>query len=158
MRTRLLARLPAAAALASFAVLAAGCGPGTGTVTGKVSYKSKPVVTGTVTAIAADGVARPGQIGPDGTYSIPAVPSGEVTFLVASPNPNTGPRESTSGGKGKRRGGDSDLASPAPGGPEPAPALPKGAWMPLPDDYADPTKSSLKRTVKGDTVVELDLK
>lgn len=156
MRTRSIARLAAAVSLASFTVLAAGCGPGTGTVTGKVTYKSKSVVTGTVTAIPTDGIARPGQIGPDGSYSIPAVPNGEVTFLVASPNPNTGPRESVAGRK--KGGGDSDLAGSAPGGREPAPALPKGAWMPLPEDYSNPAKSELKKTVKGNTVIDLDLK
>jgi hypothetical protein len=155
VRTRLLARLSAAAALASFAVLAAGCGPGTGTVSGKVTYKSKPVASGTVTAIAADGVARPGQIAADGTYSIPAVPSGDVTFLVASPNPDSGTRESAVGKK--KNGGAGDLGGAA-GGPEPAPAVPKGAWVPLPDDYADPAKSGLKKTVKGDSVIDLDLK
>ena len=154
MQTRSFARLVAVAALASFPILAAGCGPGTGTVSGQVTYKSKPVVTGTVTAIAADGVARPGEIGPDGAFTISTVPNGEVKFLVASPNPNSGSRESI-GTKKKNVAGD---VGGTPGEPAPAPAVPKGGWMPLPDEYADPTKSGLKKTVKGDTVIELELK
>jgi hypothetical protein len=155
VRTRPFARLTAAAALLSLAALTTGCGLGTGTVTGKVTYNAKPVVTGTVTAIGSDGIARPGQIGPDGAYSIPAVPGGDVTFLVASPNPD-GSRDMV--GKKNKPGGDSDLAGPAAGGPEPAPTVPKGAWVPLPDDYSNPAKSGLKGTVKGDTVINLELK
>lgn len=143
------------ALLAALAVVG-GCGPGTGTVTGKVTYKSKPVATGTVTAIPSDGVARPGVIGTDGSFTIPAVPNGDVKFLVASPNPDTGTREAMAG-RGRGKGVAGDLGGAA-GGPEPGPSLPKGSWVPLPESYADAAKTDLKGTVKGDTAINLELK
>lgn len=143
--------LPRLGVLAAL-LAAGGCGSGTGTVTGKVTFKSKPVVTGTVTAIGSDGVARPGTIGSDGAFSISAVPNGEVKFLVASPNPDAGTRESI--GK-KKGGGDGDLAGGAAAGP--GTSIPKGAWMPLPEEYSLPDKTNLKKSVKGDTVIELEL-
>ena len=59
-----------------------GCSPGKGTVSGKVTYKGKPVVWGTVSAVASDNVQYAAPITPQGTYSIPNVPYGSLTVTV----------------------------------------------------------------------------
>src|SRR5256885_16873266 len=68
--------------LALASVLAAsGCG-GTGTITGKVSYKGTPLKGGTVYFISAGGFVGQSPIEEDGTYTIPKMPPGEVTITV----------------------------------------------------------------------------
>src|SRR5436305_700153 len=73
--------------LAAAALALAGCGGGTGTLTGKVTFQGKPVVFGTVTAQAADGTRRVGNIEPDGTYTVLAVPAGTMQPAVTCPEP-----------------------------------------------------------------------
>ncbi|MBO0699966.1 MAG: hypothetical protein J2P46_16330, partial [Zavarzinella sp.] len=66
-----------AAVIAFVAVLAAGCGSTT-TVSGTVTYKGAPLSGGSVTLVSGDGVAHSGAIQPNGTYTIPDVPTGPV--------------------------------------------------------------------------------
>src|SRR5262245_41962740 len=63
-----------ARALALLVVLAAaaGCG-GTATVNGKVTYQGRPVLSGSVIVLNADGTARSGVILRDGTYAVEGV-------------------------------------------------------------------------------------
>lgn len=70
--------------LASLSFLAMGCREGTSTVTGQVTYKKLPVKRGTVTFFCADGQIVFGLIGPDGHYTIPNVPKGEVRVAVVT--------------------------------------------------------------------------
>lgn len=126
----------------------AGCGKGKGTVSGRVTYGGKPVVSGTVSMIASDDIQYSGSISPDGTYSISGVPNGPVRILVSSPNSNAvkpGGPPPTSGTQGDIEG------APA------QPAAKPGEWTELPGKYADPAQSGLTGTVKSNTIINLDL-
>lgn len=144
MRARTVARI----APVALCVALAGCGPSKGTVSGKVTHKGKPVVWGSVTLIASDGVQYAGQITPEGTYTVPHVPGGAVKIAVASPNPDGTSR----GGPAAARGGSGDRS-----GEEARQMPPPGAWFALPEKYGDPAQSGLTGTVSGDTTIDLDL-
>jgi hypothetical protein len=61
-------------ALALLFTVALGCGRKQGMetapVSGKVTYKGKPVPNGTVMFVPAEGPAATGEIGPDGSYKL----------------------------------------------------------------------------------------
>jgi hypothetical protein len=127
-----------------------GCGPGIGQLTGKVTVGGKPVVLGTVSAIGSDGVARYGQIQPDGTYKIEGIPGGEVKIVVVSPNPaDMGNRRSAGKGEDARaaQAGDTPVS----------PELAK-QWIAVPAEAGDPAKTKLKTTVgKGTNTFNIEL-
>ncbi len=76
-------RFTVAGSLAAIAALfASGCGSETATVTGRVTYQGKPVTNGSVIVYCSDKQIVRGNIGPDGTYSIPNVPRGSLTVTV----------------------------------------------------------------------------
>jgi hypothetical protein len=58
----------------------AGCG-GKGTVSGKVTLDGEPLPAGTITFQSKSGKAASGAI-TDGQYSVPGVPTGEVSVSV----------------------------------------------------------------------------
>src|SRR5262245_32889412 len=127
-----------------------GCGPSGGTVSGKVTYRGKPVTMGHVTMIGSDNVQYVGDITSEGTYSIPHVPGGPVKITVSSPNPNIAQRARAIGPG--PRGGAGDLEEAAP----PPPTAPTG-WVEIPPEFADPEQSGLTGTVKSATIINLDL-
>ena len=127
------------AALALFAagmVALSGCGPSTATVSGKVTYQGKPVVSGSVTVKAADGTVHQIGLNPDGSFRLDAVPTGPATVGVASPDPKPSSR----------------FEKDDPRRPEPV-----AGWFPLPPKFADPATSGLTLTV-GSGSADLDLK
>jgi hypothetical protein len=132
----------------------AGCGGDKGTLSGKVTYQGKPVVLGYVSVIASDNVQYAGPINSDGSYSIPNVPGGPVKIAVSSPNPGAKPGSPAAAGEGRKvKGGTGDLPGEEAGPPGAAPA----GWVALPEKYADPQTSGLANSVRGDTVINLDL-
>src|SRR5262249_27936554 len=65
-------------------------------VTGKVSYKGKPVVYGAVILVSADGLtAAAGPIQPDGSYTVTGMKPGEVKGGVVSRDPAAAQRQHT---------------------------------------------------------------
>src|SRR3989442_558893 len=64
-----------------------GCGKGSGDVTGKVTYRNKPLPFGWVRAQGSDGVLRDGKIEANGTYAIEGIPAGEAKFTVSCVDP-----------------------------------------------------------------------
>jgi hypothetical protein len=76
------ARLGVVALLVALA-LACGCG-GPRTVTGKVTYASKPLKKGQISFVGANGKSASGTINDDGSYLVTNVPAGEVTVVVVS--------------------------------------------------------------------------
>jgi hypothetical protein len=170
-------RLPRAAAAGLFAALlalAGGCGGATGDVSGKVLYKGKPVVLGTVTFIGADGKQVQCTIQPDGSYSVAGVAIGEAKVLVDSPNPSAGGQPAAERGGGARpgRGGGRPGADPnaptaPPGAPKVEREMPSGPavspevaaqWVKIPDAYSSTTDTPLRFTVKkGSNTANIEL-
>src|SRR5262249_45419644 len=64
-----------------------GCGPYTGSVSGTVTFKGKPLPGGMVTFSHSDGRFSYGKIAGDGSYSTPNAPAGEVKIGVATQPP-----------------------------------------------------------------------
>jgi hypothetical protein len=122
--------------------LVVGCG-GTGDVSGKVTYKGKSLVFGTVQFEASDKTLKQGNIEKDGSYSIQGVPVGEAKVAVNSPNPKSGDFQPL-----QREG------RPA---PPPRPEIP--GWFPIPADYQDLSKPRLTYTIKsGQNPIDIELK
>jgi hypothetical protein len=84
--------------------LVAGCGPGSGRVTGKVLYKDQPVTSGRVVFEGA-GRVESGDITSDGTYRIESAPVGDVKIGVITERPFTPPSgNQVEAGKSARKG------------------------------------------------------
>src|SRR5262245_9299438 len=112
---------------ALLALTAVGCGR-RGNVSGKVTYKDKPLVCGTVLLHGRDGL-RQGNIEPDGSYTVLDVASGEARVAVNSPNPKS--IDVYPGKKGKK-------AEPYPDAP---------GWFPIPKEYEKIETSGLTYTI-----------
>jgi hypothetical protein len=131
--------LPGFAGLAVLLGLAcAGCGPGKGDVSGRVTSNGRPVVTGTVSVLGSDGLLRSGDIGPDGTYRVEGVAAGPAKVAVTSPDPWDEYQKLVKVQKSK---GAADRIKP--------PAIDKKDWFPLPKAYEGPEQSPLSFTVQG---------
>jgi len=121
-----------------------------GTVTGRVTFRGKPVYTGSVIIVGKDGVAVAGAIETDGTYSVQKAPVGEVTIGVVSKDPVYLHRV---GALRKSR-------EPVPASALTVPAgLDRRKWFPIPKEYEEPVRSGLTFSVKkGDNQFDIDLK
>lgn len=148
MTVRRSPRLLPFALLGLILIVGTGCGS-RGKVSGNVTYQGKPVVWGTVSVIASDNIQYPGEITPEGTYSIPNVPRGPVTFCVTSPNP----QPIMQIGFPEAQGGEGDQTPSVPDQPPPPP----GSWFPIPEKYGDPRQSGLTGVVRSATVIDLHL-
>jgi hypothetical protein len=115
-------------------VLAAGCGPSSGTISGKVTYKGKQLPCGTVTFLGPGERMASGLIATDGTYLIPKVPVGPVTVTVVT-------------------------HPPIPVGLSPIPmAPPPGSYVAIPARYKSPERSGLNYTVtRGSQTYDIHL-
>jgi hypothetical protein len=103
------------------AVLAlAGCGGGTGEVSGVVKYQGKPLPQGTITFHDAGKGVQSASI-KDGAYTVPGVRTGAAKITVVTPLPLTG-----MGLQPKTTPGSQ-----------------------VPEKYGDPEKSGLKCEVQG---------
>lgn len=120
---------------------ATGCGPSRGDVTGKVTYKEKPLVFGTVQFDTVEGLKQ-GNIDSNGNYSVPGVVVGEVKAAVNSPNPNSGDRQPL-----VREGMT-------------LPKIPEvKGWFPIPQEYQNLSSPQLTYTVKtGANKIDIELK
>src|SRR6516165_11835660 len=65
----------------------AGCGSGTGAVMGRVTFRGKPVVSGSVVMLGADNKLVSTPLDAEGRYAVNGVPLGTVQVAVVSPNP-----------------------------------------------------------------------
>jgi hypothetical protein len=139
---------PAALFVLFASLFAAGCGgKPTGDLSGKVTYKSKPVVVGTVTVYDAEKKVYQGGID-QGVYTVKNVPEGAVQIIVMSPNPGGDQTTAEDPRRPKRdaRPGEEKAA-------------PVAGWMALPKKYEDAGTSPFKTTVKaGPNPFDLELK
>jgi hypothetical protein len=139
-------------------LLAAGCSS-RGTVTGKVLYQGKPMPGGKVVFIGQKG-AFSGMVGPDGSYQVTNVPTGQVKIAVVGP-PSPGEVANHPSLLLKRAPRDIDLEkvrkSLPPdvdekgmrqmvGLPDAKPPAPRAS---IPPKFSDPEKSGLTCTVTG---------
>jgi hypothetical protein len=134
---------------------AAGCGPGSADVTGKVTYKGKPVVCGAVVIVGADGLPKSGLIQPDGTFRVEAVRVGPARVAVTSPPPASAASTRPKARGGRDAGGDGEK-TPPPQAPPADPEVVKN-WVSLPEKYGDPTQSGLTIDVPSAQPVTLAL-
>src|SRR5262245_49758043 len=65
----------------------AGCGPGVCDVAGKITYRGKPVVCGSVIFVGPDGMTKVANLNPDGTYLVTGVGVGRAQVGVISQDP-----------------------------------------------------------------------
>jgi hypothetical protein len=108
-------------------VLVAGCGSRVATVSGKVTYKGRPVRSGGIVLLNPDGLSiAKGIIQPDGSYVVEGVKHGRVKIGVLSPNPT------------------------------PAAKVADPAWFPLPASLGSPGTSGLTCEVAA-AFVEYDI-
>jgi hypothetical protein len=122
---------------------AAGCGPPTATVTGKVTLKGAPVTAGAVTFHGENKFVQSAVIDANGAYNISNAPVGPVKVSVASAKPRAAPP----GGKA--------ATAKHPGDKGGAAAV---AAVPIPDKYKDPNQSGLNFELKaGEQVIDLPL-
>jgi hypothetical protein len=126
---------PRAVALAA-ALLAAGCGDSRGTVTGRVAYQGKALTSGSVVLYAADGQVYTGLIAPDGRYTIPNVPRGQLQATVRS---HTAVPPGFGVGSSPPKGVNGPHGPTSGPPPRPVPAIP--------DRYGVPEESGLAVTV-----------
>ncbi len=132
-----------AVVVAVLTLLAAGCA-GRGDITGRVTYKGKPLVWGTVQVEGSDHIVRYGNIGGDGTYTVRDLPTGEARVAVSSINP------SSSDFQARRAGSGPDVSS--------QPGNKVKGWFPIPEKYDTPHKSGLTYTVqRGENKYDIDL-
>jgi hypothetical protein len=119
--------------------ITAGCSGGSAEVTGKVTYKGKPVVSGTLGFVFDDGKTASADI-KDGTYTVTDVPVGKAKVCVSSPDPRL---QNASDSKGRSNVGPGAKAGK--GANTPAPP----GWFAIEPQYADPDNSGIVKEVKS---------
>lgn len=124
-------RIRSMTAIGLLALFAVGC-EGRGDMSGKVLYKGKPLVFGTVLVQARDGSAHQANIDPDGGYAVSGVLSGTVRVAVNSPNPK--------GITLVPRKNPNKKSTPFPDAP---------GWFAIPNRYETVANSGLTYTIKG---------
>jgi hypothetical protein len=130
------------------AVDLSGCGNGTSTLSGKVSYRGRPVTSGSIIVLQDGGTARSGIIQPDGTYSVAGVERGHMRVAVISPNPAHTRSVLTVEANRARVGHKRTHAV--------AYRPNTSGWFPLPHDLGDPATSGLECDIAA-TNVEYDI-
>jgi hypothetical protein len=108
------------------ALTLAGCGRGTGTVSGKVTLNGTALPGGLVTVHDAEGQPRNGPINKDGTYLVSNITPGpaKISIMTLSTMPN--------------------LRDPNPTGKDPL-----GPYVAIPAKYQDPSSSGFTLEVKS---------
>jgi len=127
---------------ALFLLTVTGCADRKAEVTGRVTYKGKPLVFGTITFAPKGTTAGPisTEIRPDGTYSFAELPAGPVQVGVYSPDPKI-PRETKNGKELWPTTADRNL------------------WFPIPSQYNQPFSSGLEVVLTpGPNTHDIDLK
>lgn len=110
-------------------------------VTGKVTYKGKPVIYGAVILVSSDGAAAAaGPIKPDGTYTVTGMKPGEVRVGVISRDPAVQQRQHNKRwAKITRPVEQASLKAP----------VDRKKWFFLPPKFEEPETSGVSFTLKG---------
>src|SRR5262249_34184598 len=118
--------------------------PGTGDVTGTVTFQGKNIASGTVIIVASDSLPYSGIVDEEGIFLVSKVPTGRAKIAVVSPNPEAGTDMTRL--LFQRNIFRKDLPKSA--APPPPRVNPK-KWFPLPDKYGDFKESGLTVTITG---------
>jgi len=143
----------------AFLATMVGCSSST-IVNGKVTYKGVAVSAGSITLVDSNGNVYSATLSSDGTFSIPAVPTGTVQVAVVGSNSTTGTKPPPAG---RGKGGSSSVVgrdgtpSENPDTGPPPPPTPKASGPVLPQQFADPRTSGLTATIKAGQPVNIDL-
>jgi hypothetical protein len=135
--------------------LAGGCGPSTGTVTGKVRYNGKPLSSGSVSFLPESGRGSFGaRIKEDGSYTIEKVPVGKVKIVVnLGKSRGNNPRRAMmhQAMKSNKVELSEEARKSMPSTFKDAAESPQpSAWVTsIPKRYSDPDQSGLELTVTG---------
>ena len=150
----------------------AGCSRPVGTVSGKVTVGTKTVKAGSISFVSTEGLpSATGGIQEDGSYTIPNVTGGHYKVCVETASVK-GPSPAMFRGKPAKENTKTQAFDPGTKVPEGyTPSSPADAslaaararaaklYVPIPDEYADPTKTSLEYTVVGgDQTHNIELK
>jgi hypothetical protein len=131
---------------------ASGCGAGKGELSGKVFYKGKPLVYGSVLLIGCDAKPRTTWIQEDGSYHFDDVPSGQAKLAVYSPDP------AKHLDLKKRAPKDKPVPKNKPIAPA-SPAVDRKKWFAIPKDYGDVDHSGLRVGIeRGPNTYHLEMK
>jgi hypothetical protein len=117
-------------------LLAAGCGPAVGDISGKVTYKGETLGSGTVMFYGTNS-ATPASIGDDGTYTAKKVPVGPMKITVETSPPAGGGK----GGPASLNQGTMIVDG--------QPVPPPGKYVEIPNKYKDAKASGLTLDVKA---------
>ena len=124
--------------LAVVAVAVAGCGGATADLSGTVTFRGKPVTSGTVQVLQPGGRVAVADIRPDGRFHVRGAVPGPAGVGVSSPDPR---QAGAGGGRGPHTPGPADPT-----------------WVRLPARYADPDQSGLTVTLTaGGNALDLTL-
>lgn len=141
---------------AAFLAVITGCSSET-SVSGKVTYKGAPVTAGSVTLVASNGQVYSGNLGPDGTYQIAGVPTGEVQIAVVGANAASGNKPPPARGGGGAGGPAGASRGGGAGNPEGQTPVAQATGPVLPKEYGDPRTSGLTGKVKAGEPLNIDL-
>lgn len=143
MTRRILIQTAIAMSLFAVFVSVSGCGgSGKCSVSGKVTFKGKPVYGGVVTLMNDKDAPAMGAIDFEGNYKVDNAPTGKVRIGVVSQKPQA-PRD---------RGGDRMKGTAVPGAGDPT------KWFTVDEKYADPNSSGKEMTLKGGAnTINIDL-
>jgi hypothetical protein len=124
-------------------LLAAGCSPGKGTVSGQVTYDGKPLKLGTISFHPEGGRHDPanGKI-VDGAYSVDDVTVGPNKVTVLALDPDKAGGTPAPGAEGEAGARDAPVTGTKKHAKE---------FVPIPSRYADPDKSGLHLDVHTGT-------
>jgi hypothetical protein len=138
-----------------------GCSSGTGEVKGRVTFRGKPVVSGSVVLLGADNKVVSVPLDAEGRYAVNGVPLGTVQVAVVSPNPAPRRRlprrlldrveKQSKLSEEKNNSKDSPTSA--------APKAESSKWFPLPQQYELADTSGITTTVyNGENTFDIDLK
>lgn len=123
--------------------------PSRGTVTGRVTSKGKPVVVGTVVAIAHDGTMRAADLDAQGRYTIEGIRAGKVQLGVISRDPAKSQQRLEKLAASNERLTIQDRGFGRAGNSK--------AWFAVPPRYEDPRSSGLETKLKGTIEFNIEL-
>jgi len=117
-------------------------------VSGKVTYKGKPLPGGRITFISPKGHTGSSVISPQGEYKLKA-PIGDVQISVDNRMLNRDDPSSLSSREKEGYLSRGRLKKPSAGGQQPPQQEITGTYVPLPKKYVDSSTSGLKYTVES---------